>query len=134
MRREMLMETKSNAQKLLIKEGYRVVFVHPPANQDELLGELPPNITIVEDAALEVDFILAYIADRKELEKHLDELKKRLKPRGLLWIAYHKGTSKIKTDINRDTINGYAHTLGLEGIAMISMDDDWSALRMRVAS
>ena len=117
-----------------MKEGYRVLFVHPPTNQIELLGELPPNITLVEDAASEVDFILAYIADRKELEKHLDELKKRLKPRGLLWIAYHKGTSKIKTDINRDTINGYAHTLGLEGIAMISMDDDWSALRMRVAS
>ena len=128
------MDSKSNAQKLLIKEGYRVLFVHPPANQAELLGELPPNISIAEDAASEVDFILAYIADRKELEKHLGELKKRLKPRGLLWIAYHKGTSKIKTDINRDTINGYAHTLGLEGIAMISMDDDWSALRMRVAS
>ena len=128
------METKSNAQKLLIKEGYRVLFVHPPANQAELLGELPPNITIVEDAVSEVDFILAYIADHKELEKHLGELKKRMKPKGLLWIAYHKGTSKIKTDINRDTINGYAHTLGLEGIAMISMDEDWSALRMRVSS
>ncbi len=128
------MSTKSNAKKLLIKEGYRVLFVHPPVNQAELLGELPPDVTIVADADSPVDFILAYIADHKELEKHLGELKKRLKPKGLLWIAYHKGTSKVKTDINRDTINGYAHTLGLEGIAMISMDDDWSALRMRIAN
>ncbi len=128
------MSTKSNAQKLLIKEGYRVLFVHPPENQAALLGDLPPRITVVEDADSPVDFILAYIADRRELEKHLGELKKRLKPRGLLWIAYHKGTSKIKTDINRDTINGYAHTLGMEGIAMISMDDDWSALRIRISS
>ena len=127
------MSTKSNAQKLLIKEGYRVLFVHPPENQAELLGEMPPKITVVEDAVSPVDFILAYIADRKELEKHLGELKKRLKPRGLLWIAYHKGTSKVKTDINRDTINGYAHSLGMEGIAMISMDDDWSALRLRIS-
>ncbi len=128
------MSTKSNAQKLLIKEGYRVLFIHPPANQAELLGELPPSITIAEDAASPVDFILASIADRRELEKHLGELKQRLKPKGLLWIAYHKGTSKVKTDINRDTINGYAHTLGMEGIAMVSMDDDWSALRIRVTS
>ncbi len=128
------MSTKSNAQKLLIKEGYRVLFIHPPENQDELLGEMPTKITIVEDADPPVDFILAFIADRRELEKHLGELKQRLKPKGLLWIAYHKGTSKVKTDINRDTINGYAHTLGMEGIAMISLDDDWSALRIRISS
>ncbi len=128
------MPTKSNAQKLLIKEGYRVLFLHPPENQAALLGALPPDITIVDDASSAVDFILAYIADRKELEKHLAELKKRLKPKSLLWIAYHKGTSKVKTDINRDTINGYAHSLGMEGIAMISLDDDWSALRLRVSN
>jgi hypothetical protein len=128
------MPTKSNAQKLLIKEGYLVLFIHPPENQSELLGELPSKITVVDDANSPVDFILAYIADRRELEKHLGELKKRLKPRGLMWIAYHKGTSKVKTDINRDTINGYAHTLGMEGIAMISLDDDWSALRIRISN
>ncbi len=128
------MPAKNNVQKLLIKEGYRVLFVHPPQNQAGLLGELPPGVSVVDDAESLVDFILAYIADRKELEKHLGELKTRLKPRGLLWIAYHKGTSKIKTDINRDTINGYAHTLGMEGIAMISMDDDWSALRLRISN
>jgi hypothetical protein len=128
------MPTKSNAQKLLIKEGYLVLFIHPPENQSELLGELPSKITVVDDANSQVDFILAYIADRRELERHLGELKKRLKPRGLMWIAYHKGTSKVKTDINRDTINGYAHTLGMEGIAMISLDDDWSALRIRISN
>ncbi len=128
------MSTKSNAQKLLIKEGYRILFVHPPENQAELLGEMPAKVTVVEDAGTPVDFILAYIADRRELEKHLGEMKMRLKPRGLLWIAYHKGTSRVKTDINRDTINGYAHTLGMEGIAMISLDDDWSALRIRISS
>ena len=48
-------------------------------------------------------------------------------------ITYHKGTSKTKTDINRDSINTYAQTIGLVGVAMISIDDDWSALRLKVA-
>ena len=46
-------------------------------------------------------------------------------------MTYHKGTSRVKTDINRDTINAYAHSLGLEGVAMISIDEDWSALRLK---
>lgn len=30
------------------------------------------------------------------------------------------------------TIVEYARTLGLEGVAMISVDNDWSALRLKV--
>jgi hypothetical protein len=50
----------------------------------------------------------------------------------MLWVTYHKGTSKVKTDINRDTINAYASTLGMQGVAIISIDDDWSALRLKL--
>ncbi len=125
------MSEKTNAQKLSIKEGYRVMFIHPPANNSSLLGELPPNVTLAAGSETGVDFILAYIVDRKELEKHLADLKTRLKPKGLLWVAYYKGTARVKTDINRDTINAYAKTLGLEGVFMISLDEDWSAMRLK---
>lgn len=126
------MPEKTNAQKLLIKEGYRVLFIHPPQNNAALLGEFPPRVELVSKPESPVDFILAYLVDRKELEKHLAELKQLMNPNGLLWVAYYKGTSKTHTDINRDTINAYAHTLGLEGVAMISLDADWSALRLKI--
>ena len=58
-------------------------------------------------------------------------LKKTLAPGGALWVTYHKGTSKIKTDINRDSINAYAGTLGMQAVAIISVDDDWAALRLK---
>jgi hypothetical protein len=51
----------------------------------------------------------------------------------MLWVTYHKGTSKVKTDIHRDMINAYAHSIGLEGVAMISIDEDWSALRLKLS-
>jgi hypothetical protein len=47
-------------------------------------------------------------------------------------VTYNKGTSKHKTDINRDSINAYAHSIGMEGVAMISLDEDWSALRLKI--
>jgi hypothetical protein len=79
-----------------------------------------------------VEVIQVFVTNRLELEAQLPRLKKLLAPKGMMWVTYYKGTSKGKTDINRDTINAYAHSIGLEGVAMISIDDDWSALRLKL--
>ena len=79
-----------------------------------------------------VDVIQLFVANRAELEAQLPGLKLLLAPKGMIWVTYHKGTSKVKTDINRDSINAYAHSIGLEGVAMISIDEDWSALRLKL--
>jgi hypothetical protein len=39
---------------------------------------------------------------------------------------------KQKSDINRDSIAAYANTIGMQGVAMIPVDDDWLALRLKV--
>jgi hypothetical protein len=49
-------------------------------------------------------------------------------------VSYPKGTSKVNTDINRDTIGLYAQSIGLQPVAMISIDDTWSALRLKIVS
>jgi hypothetical protein len=82
-------------------------------------------VTVVKALTQPVDLIQLFVANRRELEEQLPRLKAALKPDGMLWITYHKGTSRIKTDINRDSINAYAQTIGLVGVAMISIDDDW---------
>jgi len=51
----------------------------------------------------------------------------------MLWVSYYKGTSKVKTDINRDMIYAYAHTIGLDGVGLVSIDDTWSAMRFKLA-
>lgn len=127
------MAEKTVAQKLFLKEGYTTLFINPPENLNHLLGGLPAGIKVQQQGESAADWILAFIANRQELEAHLPALKAHLKPGGLLWIAYHKGTSKIKTDIHRDSINAYAATLGLVGVAMVAIDDDWAALRLKWA-
>jgi len=74
---------------------------------------------------------LVFINNNKE---YLDFLKKDLKsiePDSVLWFAYPKGTSKIKTDINRDTIRVTGEEFGITTVTAISIDDTWSALRFR---
>jgi hypothetical protein len=125
------MSEKTVAQKLLIKEGYSVLFVNPPANLTTLLGGMPAGVNAAPAADVSMDLILAFIATRAELEATLPALKTRMKPGGLLWVAYHKGSSKTKTDINRDSIYAYGLTLGLTGVAIIAINEDWAALRMK---
>ena len=67
-------------------------------------------------------------------EEYLDFLKtslKNIEVDSILWFAYPKGTSKIKTDINRDTIRVTGEEFGITTVTAISIDDTWSALRFR---
>ncbi len=126
------MSVKSVAQKLLFKSGYKVLLVNAPKNYQEMLGPLPPGAALVKSPAISADLVQLFVADRRELEAQLGKMKRALAPNGLLWVTYHKGTSSVKTDINRDTIAAYAQTIGLRPVAMISIDEDWSVLRLKV--
>jgi hypothetical protein len=52
----------------------------------------------------------------------------------VLWFAYPKSSSKkYKCDFNRDTGCDILGQNGYEGVRMIAIDEDWSALRFRKA-
>jgi Protein of unknown function (DUF3052) len=119
------------AQKLSIKPGSKFLLVNPPAGYAGMIGQLPEGASLQHEAHLPVEAIQVFVANRKELEDQLTSLMQLLTPKGMLWVTYHKGTSKVKTDINRDNIVAYARTIGLEGVAMISIDEDWAALRLK---
>lgn len=51
---------------------------------------------------------------------------------GVLWFCYPKKTSKkYKSDIDRDHGWDSLTVAGLQGVRIISVDDNWSALRFR---
>ncbi len=126
------MSDKTVAEKLLIKPGQKILLVHPPTGYRALLGAIPKDVAVLKEAADAVDLIQVFVGSREDLEEQLPRLKPLLAPKGLLWVTYHKGTSKQKSDINRDSIAAYAATIGLQAVAMISVDEDWSALRLKV--
>lgn len=74
---------------------------------------------------------LVFINNQQE---YLDFLKNQLsniEADSVLWFAYPKGTSKIKTDINRDTIRVIGEEFGITTVTAIAIDETWSALRFR---
>ena len=74
---------------------------------------------------------LVFINNNKEYLNFLKSSLKNIEPDSVLWFAYPKGTSKIKTDINRDTIRVTGEEFGITTVTAISIDDTWSALRFR---
>lgn len=125
------MTEKTAAEKLLIKPGRRVRFDSAPADVVALLGGLPEGAVLAGSGL--IDVLVLFANHRAELEARLPGLRAELAPGGMLWVAYPKGTSKIKTDIHRDTIAAYAQTLGLIAVAMVAINDDWAALRLKPA-
>jgi hypothetical protein len=66
-----------------------------------------------------------------DLKQKLLSLKPELNPTTALWVTYPKGTSKTKTDLNRDIIREYASTVGFEAVSIFAVDETWSALRLK---
>jgi hypothetical protein len=119
---------------MFIKPGNTLLLLDAPAGYQAQIGRLPARVTVSANLQGPADVIQCFVSNRKELEDALPRAKAALAPKGSLWITYPKLTSRLAGDLNRDTINAYAMTIGLQGIAMISIDDDWSALRLKVVA
>ncbi len=124
------MSEKTVAQKLMIKPGKKVWLVNPPENYAATLGPLPAGAELVQSGE-EADVVQLFVRNREEMEAQLPQVTGRLRPGTLLWVSYYKGTARVKTDIHRDSLNAFGKSLGLEGIFIISVDEDWSALRFK---
>jgi hypothetical protein len=74
---------------------------------------------------------LVFINNNKEYLDFLSNQLKYVEYDSILWFAYPKGTSKIKTDINRDTLRMTGENFGITTVTAISIDNTWSALRFR---
>jgi len=122
------MSDKPLAERLLLKSGRSFRVIDPPLSYAALLGPLPVGVPESSDKA---DIIQLFVRDRRALATQLPQMKTCLNPKGILWVTYHKGTSKDNTDINRDSINEFAKGIGWQGVAIISIDEDWSALRLK---
>lgn len=81
--------------------------------------------------AKEIGFAIIFVKKKIEIEEAIASIPK-LAGDATLWFCYPKGTSKnYKCDFNRDTGWSALGEYGLEPVRMVSIDDDWSALRFR---
>ena len=118
------------AKKLQIKPGTKAAIINAQTGYAEKLG-LESNSVLSTKSTATIDFILAFATRIEELGNLVADIRPALKSDGILWIAYPKGGSTIKTDLNRDVLRGEVMKLGLVGVSLVAIDDTWSAMRFR---
>ena len=106
---------------------------HPESFQQQLdeMAMFTDVKTLVRSNA-KIEFILVFVTRQKEIDKYVKKLGPLLEGDALVWMCYPKKSSKNYTcDFNRDTGWDIMGEYDLEGVRMVAIDEDWSALRFR---
>ena len=121
-------------EKLQFKDQQTILVSKAPAEFEPHLDEIRGVARIVTRAtgAKRHPFALYFVRTCAELAATAPSAVARLEDDGLLWFAYPKKSSKrYRSDIGRDNSWQPLGDLGYEGVRMIAIDEDWSALRLR---
>ncbi|SRR5258706_11509400 len=118
------------AKKLGIKEGFAVLTVNAPDDYADILGLLPPRVTISSNERSVVDLLHLFTNSRDELFSKLTKLRSAIKQDGLIWVSWYKKAAKLPTEMTEDTIREAAFPLGLVDIKVCAVDEKWSGLKL----
>jgi len=118
------------AQRLQIKSGKLIVLNAPKGYAEVLTTELN-HLTVSTRASGQAEAVLLFVNSLAEVAERTPKAIKAVKPDGMLWIAYAKGTSKVKTDVNRDKLWVAVQPIGWQPVRQIALDDVWSLMRFK---
>ncbi len=119
------------SKKLQIKSGYRVLMLNAPAGFEEWLQPLPPGSVYELHPTGKYDVALLFASIRADLEHQVQILLNHLKTGKVMWIAFPKKNSGMDSELGMNQGWESLNARGLQGISLISISDDWSAMRFR---
>jgi hypothetical protein len=111
---------------------FRLV-INAPNSFEHELRQLK-GVKIVRDTQGEssLEFAIAFLTQRKEVDRVAHKLIKASAADAVLLFAYPKGTSKtLKSEVNRDSGWDVLRSAGFDTVRLVAIDADWSALRFR---
>ena len=115
--------------KLGIREQSRIVILNPPEGYDVVLGELPEGVLITDELGESLEFIHFFSTRREELTSTIPVLLRGLSRRGMLWISWPKGSSRVETDLDENIVREIGLEYGLVDVKVCAVDKVWSALK-----
>jgi len=116
-------------RKLGIGPGARVGLIAAPPGFDAVLGELPDGVVLRRALRGPLDVVVAFVAQRAELERRFGALRGALAPSGGLWIAWPKRSSGVSSDLSETVVRSVGLAGGLVDNKVCAIDDTWSGLR-----
>jgi hypothetical protein len=127
------MDKKTLRKKLGMKAGYRMALVNPPGSFVLKMSNDPFPGTAAPRSDGKLDFIHIFAVTQSDIERFSPAAVHALAENGILWVSYPKKSGSIRSDITRDEGWDSLKKLGFRPVTLVSLDDDWSALRFKPA-
>jgi len=121
-------------KKLNYKQQVQIIALNSPTSFASELEEMSEVAEIIYDVdkAEKIEFAIAFATKQHEVNNMITALAPKLEGDVILWFCYPKKSSKKYTcEFNRDTGWAKLGEQGFEGVRMVAIDADWSALRFR---
>ena len=112
-------------KKIGIKDGDRVLVKNAPR-------KLPDELRDFAEAkpAKDVNVVVLFATSQAEYQADFASVAKKIVPDGMVWIAWPKKASGIKTDLTEDTIRNHALEGKFVDVKVCAIDDTWSGLKL----
>lgn len=124
------MSDKTVAEKARIKPGVAIAVLDRVPRVVESLG-LPEDTTFVVPA--EADLVFLFAESLAALKSRMPEAAASLAPGAALWVFFRKGSKAAGLEMGRDDVWAVAESLGMRPLGLLSVDETWSAFRLRPA-
>jgi hypothetical protein len=116
-------------KKLGIKENFRIAFLNAPESFPSALGELPPTAKILSNLAAPLDLVVLFVERESILARRFPALAKKLSAAGMIWVAWPKKSSGVKTDLAFENVQRIGLDCGLVDVKICAIDEIWSGLK-----
>jgi hypothetical protein len=120
------MTSKTVAQKMSIKSGWRAHIVGAPIGVLDSLGL--PDLNVDSKLVGEFDYIQAFVRTQNEMRSVFPTLVPHLAAGGKLWLSWPKG-HKLGSDLTLPKVIEIGYDFGLVESTCLRIDDTWSGLR-----
>ncbi len=124
-------------RKLGIRSGFAIRVVDPPADYWDLLGELPPEVDVIEtdDAGAPIDFVHVFGTRPDRLAEAFARFRPRIAPDGMIWASWPKRASGVPSELDGNVVRELGLAAGLVDVKVCAVDETWSGLKfvIRVA-
>jgi hypothetical protein len=120
-------------KKLLYKGQTPVLLLGAPPEAAALAKAFGAPVHAKPAAGTKYGFMLGFARSAAEMDAIASAANRALADGALFWSAYPKGTSKKYkgAEINRDSGHARMKKHGFDGVSLVALDDDWSAMRFK---
>ena len=111
-------------KKLGIKDGHRVLLRNAPSGlPQELKGYARTKLQS------DLDVVLLFADSDAVFKAEFGALTEAIHTEGMIWVAWPKKSSGIRTDLTESAIRDYALKTPFVDVKVCAIDDTWSGLK-----